>query len=139
MGLDLYFFKKDINIQEIRDNISNLYDKLRAVQEEIEQLEDIYDDAKLADVSITHNLNKMADAVGLSDVLWEPNKMGIILAYQMIPFLEKGIKKLRENPGKYKAFNAPNGYGKYEDFVNFCDSVLRWCNKYPDAAIEANR
>ena len=119
MSLDLYFFKKDINIQEVRDNISNLYEKLRAVQEEIEQLEDIYDDAKLADVSITHNLNKMADAVGLSDVLWEPNKMGIILASQMIPFLEKGIKKLRENPEKYKAFNAPNGYGKYEDFVSF--------------------
>jgi len=57
MGLDLYFFKKDINIQEVRDNISNLYDKLRLIQEEIEQLEDVYDDAKLADVSITHNLN----------------------------------------------------------------------------------
>ena len=43
-----------------------------------------------------------------------------------------------EDPEKYKAFNAPNGYGKYEDFVRFCDSVLHWCNKYPDSVIEAN-
>ena len=138
MGLDLYFFKKDINIQEVRNNISNLYVKLSAIQEEIEQAEDIYDDAKLADVNITHNLNKMANAVGLYEVLWKPNDIGITYASQIIPFLEKGIKKLKENPEKYKAFNAPNGYGKYEDFVRFCDSVLHWCNKYPDSMIEAN-
>ena len=138
MGLDLYFFKKDINIQEVRNNISNLYEKLRAIQEEIEQAEDIYDNAKLADVNITHNLNKMADAVGLYEVLWKPDEIGITTASQMIPFLEKGIKKLKENPEKYKAFNAPNGYGKFEDFVRFCDSVLHWCNKYPDSVIEAN-
>jgi len=138
MGLDLYFFKKDINIQEVRNNISNLYEKLRAIQDEIEQAEDIYDDAKLADVNITHNLNKMADAVGLYEVLWKPDEIGITTASQMIPFLEKGIKKLRENPEKYKTFNASNGYGNYEDFVRFCDSVLHWCNKYPDSVIEAN-
>jgi len=138
MGLDLYFFKKDINIQEVRNNISNLYEKLRAIQEEIEQAEDIYDNAKLADVNITHNLNKMADAVGLYEVLWKPDEIGITTASQMIPFLEKGIKKLRENPEKYKTFNAPNGYGNYEDFVRFCDSVLHWCNKYPNSVIEAN-
>ena len=138
MGLDLYFFKKDINIQQVRDNISNLYDKLRLIQEAIEQLEDVYDDAKLAGVSITHNLNKMADAVGLSDVLWEPNKIGIISASQMIPFLEKGIEELRKNPEKYRVLNSPNGYGTYDDLIKFCDSVLHWCNKYPDAVIEAN-
>jgi len=138
MGLDLYFFKKDVNIQEVRDNISNLYDKLRLIQEEIEQLEDIYDDAKLADVHITHNLSEMADAVGLCKVLWEPDEIGITTASQMIPFLEKGIEELRKNPEKYKALNAPNGYGTYDDLVKFCDSVLRWCKKYPDAVIEAN-
>ena len=138
MGLDLYFFKKNINIHEVRENISNLYDKLRFLQDEIEQLEDIYDDAKLADVHLTHNLTKMADAVGLYEVLWKPDEIGITMASQMIPFLEKGIKELRESPEHYKTFNAPNGWGTYEDFVRFCDSVLHWCNKYPDAVIEAN-
>ena len=117
MGLDLYFFKKNINIHEVRENISNLYDKLRFLQDEIEQLEDIYEDAKLANVNITHNLNKMADAVGLYEVLWKPDEIGITVASQMIPFLEKGIKKLRESPEHYKTFNAPNGWGTYEDSV----------------------
>jgi len=139
MGLDLYFFKKGINFQEIRENISNLYEKKRIIQEEIEQLEDAYDDVQLASFNITHNLNKMAEAAGLYEVLWHPEEIGITSASQMIPLLEKGVKELEKYPEKYKAFNAPNGYGKYEDFVNFCRSTLHWCRKYPDAVVEASR
>jgi len=39
MSLDLCFYKKDVNVQEIRDSISNLYEKKQAIQDEIEQLE----------------------------------------------------------------------------------------------------
>jgi HEPN domain-containing protein len=46
MSLDLYILKKDINFQKIRDDISNLYEKKRVILDEIEQLEDAYDDAK---------------------------------------------------------------------------------------------
>jgi ribosomal protein S3 len=56
MSLNLYFWQKGINIQEIRDKISNLYDKKQSVQEEIEQLEDEYYDAKLPSLNIIHNL-----------------------------------------------------------------------------------
>ena len=60
MGLDLYFCKKGINLQEIRENISNLYEKKRAIEKEIEQFEDAYKGLKLASIGITHNnLNKM--------------------------------------------------------------------------------
>ena len=138
MSLDLYFWQKGINVQEIRDKISNLYEKKRVIQEEIEQLEDEYDDAKLASINITHNLNNMAKAVGLYEVLWRPEEIGITCASQMIPLLEKGIKELEADPGKYKAFNAPNGYGNYDNFVNFCRSALNWCREYPDAIIEAS-
>jgi len=53
MSLDLHFYKKGINIQEIRENISNLYEKKQAIEEPIEQLEDAYEDAKLASINIT--------------------------------------------------------------------------------------
>jgi predicted nucleic acid-binding Zn-ribbon protein len=33
--------------------------------------------------------------------------------------LEKGIKELESNPDKYKAYNPPDGWGSYEDFVRF--------------------
>jgi chromosome segregation ATPase len=139
MSLNLYFFKKGVNLQEIREKISNLYEKKQAIQKEIEQLEDAYDDAELASLNITHNLNKMAEAVGLYEVLWRPEEIGITSASQMIPLLEKGIKELETYPEKYKAFNAPNGWGKYENFLSFCQSALHRCREYPDAVIEASR
>jgi hypothetical protein len=80
----------------------------------------------------------MAEAVGLYKVLWRPEEIGIITASQMIPFLERGVKKLDDNPEKYKAFNTPNGFGSYEDSVGFCKSALRNCREYPDAVIEAS-
>ena len=80
----------------------------------------------------------MAKAVGLYEVLWRPEEVGITTTSQMIPFLEKGLKELEANPDKYKAFNPPNGFGSYEDFVGFCKLVLHNCREYPDAVIEAS-
>ncbi|MDR0605292.1 MAG: hypothetical protein LBG80_13400 [Bacteroidales bacterium] len=45
--------------------------------------------------------------------------------------------ELEANPDKYKAYNPPNGWGSYENFVSFCKSVLQKCSEYPDAVIEA--
>jgi hypothetical protein len=101
-------------------------------------LEDEYDDAELASLNITHNLIKMAKEAKLYEVLWCPEEIGITSASQMIPILEKGIKELETNPTKYKTFNPPNGWGNYENLVNFCRSALHWCREYPDAVIEAN-
>ena len=65
MSLDLHFFKKDIDFNQIRCRIDELYNQRRAVEEELERLEDDYEDAKLASHNVTHNLTKMAEAVGL--------------------------------------------------------------------------
>ena len=138
MSLDIYFFKKGFDIQKNRTDIDATYTKLHAIKEELEQLEDSYENAKLSSLNITHNLNKMAQAVGLYEVLWSPEEIGITSASQMIPSLEKGIKELEANPDKYKVFNPPNGFGNYEDFIDFCKSVLQKCRKYPDAVIEAS-
>ena len=138
MSLDLHFFKKDIDFNQIRQNIDDLYNKRRFIEEELEHLEDDYEDAKLASHNITHNLNKMAEAVGLYEVLWRPEEIGITTASQMIAPLEKAVEELVANPDKYKIFNPPNGFGSYEDFINFCRSVLHNCREYPDAVIEAS-
>jgi hypothetical protein len=81
----------------------------------------------------------MAKAVGLYDVLWNPEEIGIITASQMIQPLEKRIKELEASPDKYKKINPPNGFGNYENFVDFCKSVLWKCREYPDAVIEASK
>ena len=139
MSLDIHFFKKDVDFNELRRKIDELYNKQKAIQEEIERLEDDYEEAKLASHNVTHNLNKMAEAVELYKVLWSPEDIGITTSSQMIAPLEIAIKELELSPDKYKAYNPPNGWGNYEYFVDFCKSVLRVCREYPDAVIEANR
>lgn len=139
MSLDIYFFKNGFDIQKSRRDIDTAYTKLQAIKEELEQLEGDYKEATLSNLSVTHNLNNMAKAVGLYEVLWRPEEIGITTASQMIAPLEKGIKELTANPKKYKAFNPPNGWGDYDIFVEFCKSVLRDCREYPDATIEVGR
>jgi hypothetical protein len=139
MSLDIQFFKNDIDFRKLREDIDILYETLRSTQDKIEQLEDDYEDATLSAFNITHNLNKMAEAVGLYEVLWRPEEIGITIASQMIEPLEKGIIDLEANPDKYKAYNPPNGWGNYEGFVSFCKSVLQKCREFPDAVVEASR
>ena len=138
MSLDIYFFKNGFDIQKNRADIDAAYTKLQAIKTELEKLEDDYEDARLSSLNVTHNLSRMANAVGIENVLWSPEKIGITTASQMIPFLEKGIEELTADPKKYKAFNPPNGWGDYDVFVDFCKSVLHNCREYPDAIIEAS-
>lgn len=138
MSLDIYFYKNGFDIKKSREDMHATYTRLQAIREELEQLEDDYEEAQLSSHNITHNLNKMAKAVGLYDVLWNPEGIGVTKASQMIPLLEIGIKDLESNPDKYKAYNPLNGFGNYENFVDFCKSVLRKCREYPDATIEAS-
>ncbi|MDR2407069.1 MAG: hypothetical protein LBE13_03015 [Bacteroidales bacterium] len=139
MSLDIHFFNKDVDFKELRRKIDELYDKQRDIREEMERLEDDYEEARLASHNVMHNLNKMAKAVGLYQVLWSPEEVGIITASQMIEPLEKGIKELTANPDKYKAYNPPNGWGNYDVFVSFCRSVLSTCEETPDAIIEVSK
>ena len=65
MSLDLHFFKKDVDFEELRRKIDDLYNKRRTIGDELERLEDDYEEAKLASHNVTHNLSEMAEAVGL--------------------------------------------------------------------------
>ncbi len=139
MGLDVYFYKAEVDIKKNRDDIDDAYRRLQIIKDEIEELENISVDADLFSIGITHNLHEMAKAVGLYEALWRAEEAGITVASQMISPLESGIKELEANPDKYKAYNAPNGYGNYDDFMKFCKSLLRKCREFPDAIVEASR
>ena len=89
--------------------------------------------------NITHNLNKMADKAGIYEVLWSPDELGITQAKQLIPLLEEGIKKLKARPAYFKKFNAPNGWGKYENLIEFTEKYLEACKKYPDSFIQISK
>jgi hypothetical protein len=97
------------------------------------------DECKVFDANITHNLGAMAKAAGIYHVVWRPEENGITTAHQLIPYLEKGLEDLRSDRTKFEAFNAPNGWGTYDNFVSFISRYLAGCKQYPEALVEASR
>jgi hypothetical protein len=89
--------------------------------------------------NITHNLNKMAEAAGIYQCLWRPEEVGITEAHQLIPLLEKGLADLKARPEYFEKFNAPNGWGKYENFVPWVEEYLNACREHPDAKVSVWR
>jgi len=91
------------------------------------------------DKNITHNLGKMAEKAGIYKVLWRPDEHNFVNASDAIDILEKGLKKLKDNPDKFKKYDSENGWGLYIHFVPFVEAVLEACKKYPNALIEVSR
>jgi hypothetical protein len=89
--------------------------------------------------NITHNLSKMASEAGIYQALWRPEEEGYYQASDLIEPLTKGLALLTANPEKFKAFNSPNGWGIYENFVPFVAKYLEACVAHPNANIEVNR
>lgn len=89
--------------------------------------------------NITHNLNRMAAALGVYQEIWKSDTVGINFAHQLIPVLESTIQKMKYNPEFYQAFDSPNGYGKYSDLLAWLEEYLDACKQYPEAVITVNR
>jgi hypothetical protein len=89
--------------------------------------------------NITHNLNAMADSVGLYRYLWRPEELGITKAKELIDPLRNGLHNLKLDPETHKKFNPSNGWGNYEILVEFIEHYLNACYKYPEAEVIADR
>ena len=89
----------------------------------------------LFDSNTTHNLAQMAGAAGIYEAIWRPEEMGAVYGGDLIEKLEIGLAEMKEFPGKYKKFNAENGWGTYDQFVPIVEEYLKACKKYPKAKI----
>lgn len=90
--------------------------------------------------NITHNLNEMAEACGLYDVLWHASsvvdgKPVQPKASTLTDQIEKGLQELIADPEKYKQYNPDNGWGDYDGLVEFAATCLEACKQFPDAAV----
>lgn len=118
----------------------------------------IKDNEKVYEANVTHNLGNMAKAAGIYKAIWRPyllkceNEVFLtykeeykyeekteVLAKDIISLLKKGLKKMKNDPEKFKSLNPPNGWGVYEDFIYFVEEYLNACCKYPDAIIDTWR
>lgn len=89
--------------------------------------------------NITHNLGAMADAAGIYKALWRPEEIGISTAAQLIAPLTAGLALLKSDPDRFRQFDAPNGWGKYEHFVPFVERYLEACRESPNAVVSVSR
>ena len=89
--------------------------------------------------NITHNLNKMAEEAGIYKHLWRPEEISIYLAGELIEPLEEGLQLMKQDPERFKKFNAKNGWGLYKHFIPWIEEYIKACKEYPDAIIEISR
>lgn len=89
--------------------------------------------------NITHNLNSMAKEAGIYEHLWHPEEIGITKASQLIDPLRLGLMLMKSDPERFKAFNAKNGWGLYENFVPWIERYLAACEENPEAEVRASR
>lgn len=87
--------------------------------------------------SITHNLRFMAIEAGIYNELWNPEKLQITTAKQLINPLSNAIRLLKTNPDRFQPFSPVNGWGDYNGFVTFIEQYLIACIVYPDATVHA--
>lgn len=89
--------------------------------------------------NITHNLNDMAEALGVYEHLWRPDEIGITHAAQLFTPLTEAHTELSENPEKYKKYNPSNGWGDLYDLRGFIRRYAIACHKYPCANVKVDR
>lgn len=89
--------------------------------------------------NITHNLGMMAQEAGIYQHLWRPEELGIKYATDLIDPLRAGLELLKSDPERFKAFNSPNGWGMYENFIPFVEDYLNACIETPEAVIEVSQ
>ena len=89
--------------------------------------------------NITHNLAEMADEAGIYNILWRPEENDIKVAAQLIFPLNDAINAMKENPARFSAHNADNGWGTYKDFLPWLEELLAVCIEHPDGKVSASR
>ena len=89
--------------------------------------------------NITHNLGKMAKEAGIYEYLWRPEELGITKASELIKPLTDGYELLVNDPEKFKQYDSPNGWGKYEHFLPFVKQYIDACFANPYAEVKVSR
>lgn len=89
--------------------------------------------------NITHNLNTMAEAAGIYQHLWRPDELSITKAGDLVEPLKKGLKLLKKDPERFRKFDAPNGWGMYDNFVPWVEKYLEACKEFPRATVKVSR
>jgi hypothetical protein len=98
--------------------------------------------------NFTHNLASMAEAAGIYQVLWHPNKdytdtwhdswIEYTTAAEILPILQNGYDKMLSDPIYYKSFEPANRWGTYDEFIKVIAEIIQACKDHAGARPYAN-
>jgi len=93
------------------------------------------------DCNITHNLGQLAGAVDLYRPLWRPEEIGVTRANELAPFLKRGLERLRDRDRReeFRKLEPANGWGNFDNLVEFVEQYLAACEENPDALVQVSR
>lgn len=95
--------------------------------------------------NITHNLGRMAAVVDVGDdltlyqILWRPDEIPLTTARQLIVYLAQGMNVLLDDADRLRDYNPENGWGNYNNLLNFTKEYLVACMENPDAELSISR
>lgn len=104
-----------------------------SLRSQIDDEDEVYSD------NITHNLIPMATEAGIYQHLWQPEEIGVKVAWELIEPLDNGLRKLLEDPDRFVKLNPHNGWGDYRGLVEFVVGYLAACWEYPSALVRVGR
>lgn len=135
-GTGIYIRKDGGNYELTLEEAKEMYPN--AVIEERE-----YESCYYYSGGITHNLNRMADFAGLYKALWRPEELfplkEKIYAEDLIETIGEGLKFLKENKEECEKLNPENGWGTYENLVQFTENYYKNLKMHPKSEIEVCR
>lgn len=88
--------------------------------------------------NITHNLARMAKEAEIYQVLWEAEENGIEYASQLVQPLVDGIAVMKQDPNRFRQYDAANGWGRYDNFVPWLDELLAACREHAKARVRTS-
>lgn len=91
------------------------------------------------DANITHNLGDMAYEAGIYHALWRPEEVNAVYAKDIVSVLKEGIEAMKQDPERFKKYDADNGWGTYDDFLPWLERVKKACIENPNAKIRVHR
>jgi hypothetical protein len=91
------------------------------------------------DRNITHNLTRMADALGVYKCIWRPDEIAITSASELVEPLTRALCEIVVSPADYRRYEPSNKWGTVKGFTKFLADYLSACLDYPHASIEVSR
>ena len=81
----------------------------------------------------------MAEKVGIYQCLWRFEENDLKYASELIRPLKDGIAWMKDYPENFRKYDAPNGWGTYDDFLLWLERLLEACERYPKALVETDK